>query len=70
MKTATPRRSVDEMRADLMSLKLKEEPAWIDGYAFTYRKNPAAAVDLYRETHGGAEPTRFYLAQLMFVLSD
>jgi hypothetical protein len=67
---ARVRRSPDEMRAALIELGLREEEKPIEGYAFSYGKHPDHAMSFYKETHGGAEATRFYCGQRSFTLSD
>jgi hypothetical protein len=69
VKTARRVHSPEEIRTGLLAHQLTEEEKPIDGFAFTFGKHPDAAVDFYRETHGGAEATRFYIAQRTYILS-
>lgn len=70
MKNATRSKlTPDEIRDGLINLGLKEEPRPIAGYAYTHFKHPDHAMSFYAETHGGAEATRFYIAQRMFILA-
>lgn len=63
--------SADEIRAGLVQEGLREECLWdFDGFGFGYGKPPAHAVITYRETHGGAEATRFYCGKQMYVLAE
>lgn len=54
----------------LKSLGLKEEERPCSGYAFTRYKKPHDAMSFYAETHGGAEPRRFYIGIRTYTLSD
>lgn len=73
MKPASPTRgrlTADAIRDAFTNLGLREEEKPIDGYAFTHWKEPHAAVQFYSERNGGREPTRFYIAQRMYVVAE
>lgn len=72
MKSTTTRvkRTPEELRAMLTAFGLREEEMPIAGFAFTYRKEPQAAMSFYAETHSGREPTRFYLDRRSYILAE
>jgi hypothetical protein len=70
MKTRTAAHTEDEIRTELRTRGLKEEPKPIEyGYAFTNFKDPAAAVTFYEEQFQ-RYPTRFFVTQRSYTLSD
>lgn len=66
----TPAPDIETLRAGLLAEGLREEIAWIDGYAFRLTANPKRAVTSYIEHHEGRRPTRFHIDRTMFVLAE
>ncbi len=68
-KPSTGRLTEAQIREGLIELGLKEEEKPIDGYGFTYRKEPRAALRTYYDVKSDTVPTRFYIGTSSYVLS-
>lgn len=67
--TKPPTTDLEQLRAGLLALGLRESAGWIDGYAFVLTADPARAVTSYTAHHEGRRPTVFHIDRTMFILA-